>query len=91
MQQTPQRTFAEQLVRYGLDRDRLLFVINFRRAGVDLLDEARFFLSSVGRVASTSLPVSDHVTRAHAFGYAFGEAPLLARYADRLMTEVVGE
>lgn len=84
----PQRDFARELLHSGVACECLLFVINFRQTDIDLLDEARFFLSSVGKVAATSLPISGKVQRENDAGRALGEIHDLAHYAEHLMQEV---
>lgn len=85
----PQLEFAKKLIDYGMRRERLLFVINFCPTDIDTLDETSLFLQAVGQVASTSLPVSVQVRRAHVAGYALSEVPEVVKYTDQLMREVL--
>lgn len=92
----PQFRFAKELVEKGIERKRILWVINRVTDNHLLIQDAYKFIGEEFRVASSSLPYRDAFIRCHTGGYSVGEVKEavlgnmtnLSRIADALATEI---
>lgn len=69
----PQIRFARELVEKGVDRRRILWVINRVTDNHLLIEDAYRFIGEEFKVAEHSLPYRDAFIRCHTAGYSVGE------------------
>ena len=92
----PQIRFARELVEKGVDRRRILWVINRVTDNKLLIKDAHTFISDEFMVAKTSLPYRDAFIRCHTGGFSVGEVKRailgnmsnLAETAESLAVEI---
>lgn len=92
----PQIRFARELVEKGVDRSRIIWVINRVTDNQLLIQDAYAFIGDEFKVAKSSLPYRDAFIRCHTGGFSVGEVKdavmgnmsNLSKSAEALATEI---